>query len=107
MQHIVAKLQSVSVDVGVYQAKRDFMYDELTAIGYEVVRPEGAFYMFPRSPIEDDVGFVAELQKYNVLAVPGRGFGIQGYFRISFCVTDQTLEGSIPGFRAAFEALSG
>ena len=107
MQHIVAKLQSVSVDVGVYQAKRDFMYDELTAIGYEVVRPQGAFYMFPRSPIEDDVGFVAELQKYNVLAVPGRGFGMPGYFRISFCVTDQTLEGSIPGFRAAFEAFSG
>ena len=107
MQHIVAKLQSVSVDVGVYQAKRDFMYDELTAIGYEVVRPQGAFYMFPRSPSEDDVGFVAELQKYNVLAVPGRGFGMPGYFRISFCVTDQTLEGSIPGFRAAFEAFSG
>ena len=107
MQHLVAKLQSVNVDVGVYQAKRDFMYDELTAIGYEVVRPQGAFYMFPRSPIEDDSGFVAELQKYNVLAVPGRGFGMPGYFRISFCVTDQTLEGSIPGFRAAFEAFSG
>ena len=107
MQHLVAKLQSVNVDVGVYEAKRDFMYDELTALGYEVVRPQGAFYMFPRSPIEDDARFVAELQKYNVLAVPGRGFGMQGYFRISFCVTDQTLEGSIPGFRAAFEAFSG
>ena len=107
MQHIVAKLQSVSVDVGVYQAKRDFIYDELTAIGYDVVRPKGAFYMFPRSPIEDDARFVAELQKHNVLAVPGRGFGMPGYFRLSFCVTDKTLEGSIPGFRAAFEAFSG
>ena len=107
MQHLVAKLQSVNVDVGVYEAKRDFMYEELTGIGYDVVRPQGAFYMFPRSPIEDDSGFVAELQKYNVLAVPGRGFGMPGYFRISFCVTDQTLEGSIPGFRAAFEAFSG
>ena len=107
MQHIVAKLQSVSVDVGVYQAKRDFIYDELTAIGYDVVRPQGAFYMFPRSPIEDDVRFVAELQKHTVLAVPGRGFGMPGYFRLSFCVTDKTLEGSIPGFRAAFEAFSG
>ena len=107
MQHIVAKLQSVSVDVGVYQAKRDFIYDELTSIGYDVVRPQGAFYMFPRSPIEDDARFVAELQKHNVLAVPGRGFGMPGYFRLSFCVTDKTLEGSIPGFRAAFEAFSG
>ena len=107
MQHIVAKLQSVSVDVGVYQAKRDFIHNELTAIGYDVVRPQGAFYMFPRSPIEDDARFVAELQKHNVLAVPGRGFGMPGYFRLSFCVTDKTLEGSIPGFRAAFEAFSG
>ncbi len=107
MQRIVAKLQSVSVDVGVYQAKRDFMYDGLTDIGYEVVRPEGAFYMFPKSPIEDDARFVAELQKHNVLAVPGRGFGMPGHFRISFCVTDETLAGSLPGFRAAFEALSG
>ena len=107
MQHIVAKLQSVSVDVGVYQAKRDFIYDELTSIDYDVVRPQGAFFMFPRSPIEDDALFVAELQKYNVLAVPGRGFGMPGYFRLSFCVTDQTLEGSIHGFRAAFEAFRG
>ena len=59
--------------------------------------------MFPKSPIDDDVKFVAELQKYNVLVVPGRGFGMPGYFRISFCVTDETLSGSIPGFRAAFD----
>ena len=103
MQHIVAKLQAVTVDVQRYQAKRDFMYERLTGIGYDVVRPEGAFYMFPKSPIEDDVGFVAELQKHNVLVVPGIGFGMPGYFRISFCVTDETLAGSIPGFRKAFE----
>ena len=102
MQHIVAKLQSVTVDVGQYQDKRDFMYDRLTEIGYEVVKPEGAFYMFPRSPMADDVEFVAELQKYNVLVVPGTGFGMPGYFRLSFCVTDETLAGSIPGFRKAF-----
>ena len=104
MQHIVAKLQSVTVDVGQYQAKRDFMYDHLVDIGYEVVRPEGAFYMFPKSPVADDVEFVAELQKYNVLVVPGMGFGMPGYFRLSFCVTDETLAGSIPGFRQAFES---
>ena len=102
MQHIVAKLQSVTVDIGEYQSKRDFMHHSLTEIGYEVVRPQGAFYMFPRSPMEDDVEFVAELQKRNVLVVPGRGFGMPGHFRISFCVTDATLSGSIPGFREAF-----
>ena len=97
MQHIVAKLQSVTVDVGEYQSKRDFMYDALTDIGYDLVKPQGAFYMFPKSPIEDDVEFVADLQKHNVLVVPGRGFGMPGHFRISFCVTDETLSGSIPG----------
>ncbi len=103
MQHIVAKLQSVTVDVGEYQSKRDFMYDTLTEIGYDLVKPQGAFYMFPKSPIDDDVEFVAELQKHNVLVVPGRGFGMPGHFRISFCVTDETLSGSIPGFKEAFD----
>ena len=103
MQHIVSKLQSVTVNVGEYQSKRDFMYDALTDIGYDLVKPQGAFYMFPKSPIEDDVEFVADLQKHNVLVVPGRGFGMPGHFRISFCVTDETLSGSIPGFRESFE----
>ena len=103
MQNIVSKLQSVTVDIGEYQSKRDFMYDELTEIGYDLVKPQGAFYMFPKSPIEDDVKFVADLQEYNVLIVPGRGFGMPGHFRISFCVTDATLSGSIPGFKEAFE----
>ena len=103
MQHIVSRLQSVTVDVGEYQSKRDFMYDALTDIGYDLVKPQGAFYMFPKSPIEDDVEFVADLQKHNVLVVPGRGFGMPGHFRISFCVTDETLSGSIPGFRESFE----
>ena len=106
MQHIVAKLQSVTVNIGEYQSKRDFMYDALTEIGYDLVKPQGAFYMFPKSPIDDDVEFVAELQKRNVLVVPGRGFGMPGYFRISFCVTDETLSGSIPGFKEAFDSAS-
>ena len=103
MQHIVRRLQSVTIDVGEYQAKRDFLYKNLTDMGYSVVKPQGAFYMFPRSPIEDDVAFVAELQKYNVLVVPGRGFGLPGHFRISYSVEDRTLDGSLEGFRAAIE----
>ena len=106
MQHIVRDLQSVTVDVGVYQAKRDFMYEGLRAIGYSLVRPQGAFYMFPRCPI-DDVRFVSELAERRVLVVPGTGFGAPDHFRISFCVDDATLEGSLDGFRAVFEAFSG
>ena len=107
MQHIVRTLQSVTVDVSDYQAKRDFLYDRLTAMGYETVRPQGAFYMFPRSPIEDDAAFVEELKKHLVLVVPGRGFGLAGHFRISYCVDDRTLEGSMDGFRAAIESVRG
>lgn len=103
MQHIVRALQSVTVNVAEYQAKRDYLFRGLTEMGYPVVRPQGAFYMFPRCPIPDDVAFVAELQKHNVLVVPGRGFGVPGYFRISYCVSDRVLEGALPGFRAALE----
>jgi aspartate aminotransferase len=100
MQHIVQSLQDASVDIGQYAKKRDFLYSNLTEMGYSIVKPQGAFYMFPRSPIGDDVAFVREIQKHNVLVVPGRGFGAPGYFRISYCVDDWVLEGSLKGFKA-------
>ena len=103
MQHIVRSLQPVTIDVAEYQSKRDFLYGHLTEIGYSLVRPQGAFYMFPRSPLEDDVAFVEELQTTGVLAVPGRGFGLPGHFRISYCVDDRTLEGSLQGFQTAIQ----
>ena len=103
MQHVVRALQGVSVDVGEYQRKRDYLHGRLTEMGYSVFRPQGAFYLFPRSPIEDDVAFVAELQKHNVLTVPGRGFGSPGYFRISYCLEDRVLEGAMEGFGQAAE----
>ena len=88
------------------QAKRDLLYQGLVDIGYSVVKPHGAFYMFPKSPIDDDVAFVTELRRHRVLVVPGRGFGAPGHFRIAYCVSDATLEGSLAGFRAAFERYS-
>jgi len=99
MQHIVRHLQQVTVSVAEYQKKRDFLYDNLTQMGYSVAKPQGAFYMFPKSPLEDDVAFVRELQQWKVLTVPGRGFGTPGHFRISYCVDDRTLEGSLAGFK--------
>ncbi len=97
-QHVVRDLQSVTVPVVEYQKKRDLLYKHLNGFGYSVVKPQGAFYMFPRSPIEDDVAFVRALQRHLVLTVPGRGFGSPGYFRVSYCVSDRTLEGSLDGF---------
>ena len=104
MQHAVLALQGVSVDVHDYQRKRDHLYSQLTEMGYSVFKPQGAFYMFPRSPLEDDSVFVEELQRYNVLTVPGRGFGSPGYFRISYCLEDIVLEGAMEGFRNAGKA---
>ena len=101
MQHVVRYLQQVTVPVGEYQKKRDFLYRHLTAMGYSVVEPRGAFYMFPRSPVADDVAFIRKLLEWRVLAVPGSGFGSPGYFRISYCVDDRTLEGSLAGFQKA------
>lgn len=99
MQHLVRSLQHVTVSIAEYQRKRDFMYDNLTALGFTVHKPQGAFYMFPKTPIPDDVAFIRELQKDLVLTVPGSGFGAPGYFRVSFCLDDRTLQGSLDGFR--------
>lgn len=101
MQHLVRNLQQVTVSVPEYERKRDLLYRELVDMGYEVVRPQGAFYIFPKAPVEDDVEFVRELLSLLILAVPGRGFGAQGHFRISYCVTDKTIENSLEGFRKA------
>lgn len=98
MQRIVAKMQGVTVDVEEYKRKRDLLCDGLASAGYNFEKPEGAFYLFPRSPIEDDVKFVKDLQKKNILTVPGSGFGKAGHFRISYCVDDATIVNSIPAF---------
>jgi len=103
MQHLVRSLQGISVDASDYQRKRDYLYGHLIELGYSVTKPQGAFYLFPKSPIEDDVAFVDALQEWNVLTVPGRGFGTPGYFRISYCVEDSVLEGAIVGFSKAAE----
>ena len=104
MQHVVRGLQGVTVDVGEYQRKRDYLHGQLVEMGYTVPLPQGAFYLFPQSPIEDDAAFVAELQQWNVLTVPGRGFGTPGHFRISYCVEDRIIEGSLDGFHRVAEA---
>jgi aspartate aminotransferase len=97
----VRHLQNVTVPIAEYQKKRDFLYCHLSEMGYSVIKPQGAFYMFPKSPLEDEVAFVSELQQQQVLTVPGGGFGTPGYFRISYCVDDRTLEGSLAAFRKA------
>jgi len=69
-------------------------------VGFEMVKPQGAFYLFPKSPLPDDVEFVRRAQEYNLLLVPGSGFGLAGYFRISYCVDRQLILNSLPAFTA-------
>jgi len=101
MQRVIAELLEESVDIGVYRKKRELLCEGLAAFGYEFVRPEGAFYLFPRAPIEDDVAFVSTLQEENILPVPGSGFGGPGHFRIAYCVDDDVIERALPGFGRA------
>ncbi len=103
MQRVVARLQGESVDIGAYARKRDLLCDDLADCGYKFIKPAGAFYLFPETPIDDDVKFVQALQEEMILAVPGSGFKCPGHFRIAFCVDDATITGSIPGFRRVME----
>jgi aspartate aminotransferase len=104
MQRVVAKLQGVTVDNSIYARRRDLFCRILREAGYEFVPPKGAFYLFPKSPLADDVRFVALLQEQKILAVPGQGFGMPGYFRLAFCIDDAVIAGSLPGFQAALAA---
>ena len=103
MQRLIAPLQRNSVNIKHYEEKRDLFYRALKEFGYDVVKPQGAFYLFPKAPIEDDVAFVRELQSKRILTVPGRGFGRKGYFRIAYCVERKMIEGSFPGFKEVAE----
>jgi aspartate aminotransferase len=98
-QRVVGEFQNNSVSIEDYKEKRDLMYSTLVEAGFECVKPEGAFYLFPKSPIEDEVEFVWKLQQEErILVVPGRGFGKAGYFRIAFCVPKETILKAREGF---------
>ncbi|APG26021.1 pyridoxal phosphate-dependent aminotransferase [Syntrophotalea acetylenica] len=98
MQRLVAGLQEESVDIADYQVKRDMLFEHLTRLGFRTVKPQGGFYLFPESPIEDDVAFTRMALEHRVLVVPGQGFGAPGYFRIAYCIPMQTIEASLPAW---------
>jgi aspartate aminotransferase len=87
------------VDIAAYQEqKRDLLVDSLSAMGFSMVKPDGAFYLFPKSPLADDVEFVKLAQKHHILLVPGAGFGAPGFFRIAYCVDKAMIERSLPSW---------
>jgi aspartate aminotransferase len=103
MQRVVACMQGISVDVSEYKRKRDMLCEALGSYGYDFITPSGTFYLFPRSPVADDIEFVNALKQERILVVPGTGFMGPGHFRIAFCVDDATIENSLEGFKRAIE----
>lgn len=102
MQRAVAQLQDVSADNSIYARRLEAFCKVLDGAGMRYVRPKGAFYLFPQSPI-DDVEFCKLLAEQKILAVPGRGFGMPGYIRLAFCVDEKVIAASADGFKKAME----
>ena len=83
------------------------MYNSLISYGYDAVKPEGAFYLFVKSPCRDATEFCERAKKYEILFVPSDSFGYEGYVRISYCVARETIEKSLPAFKALMEEYIG
>ncbi len=93
-QKVIGDSVNDTVDVNLYLERRDLLYNHLASLGFECVKPQGAFYLFPKAPIEDDIEFVMKAKEFNLLLVPGTGFGCPGYFRLSYCIGIDTIENS-------------
>jgi aspartate aminotransferase len=102
-QRLVVKVEGARVDIEPYRRRRDLICGILRQAGYEFSEPEGAFYLFPKSPIADDARFTEMLKQELILVSPGRAFGTPGYFRISFAVPEKTLVQSKAGFERAMQ----
>lgn len=100
-QHLLKKALGREVDLNIYASRRNAMAKVLTDAGYEFTMPRGAFYFFPKAPGGDDQAFVDRLAKELVLAVPGRGFGLPGFFRLAFCVGEEVINKAAAGFKRA------
>ncbi|MDD5944546.1 MAG: pyridoxal phosphate-dependent aminotransferase [Clostridia bacterium] len=97
-QRVIPYCMDCKVDIEVYNRNRIDLYNKLTELGFKCVKPVGAFYMFPQTPIEDDVAFCNAAKEYNLLLVPGSGFGCKGHMRLSYCVSHDTIVNSFPAF---------
>ena len=98
MQRVVAKCVDAQVNLEAYDKNRKVIYEGLTKLGFECVKPEGAFYLFVKSPVEDETVFCEAAKKHNILMVPASSFGCPGYVRIAYCVSYETIVNSLPHF---------
>lgn len=102
-QKIIPKCVNMTSDFSVYEKNRNLLYNSLTEMGFEAVKPEGAFYLFLRSPESDAKAFSEKAKKYEILIVPSDDFGMEGFVRISYCVSTEQIERSLPSFKKLAE----
>lgn len=105
-QRVIGRIPSARVSAAAYEKKRDLLCEGLLRAGYSFQHPEGAFYLFPQSPLPDDVAFVNALLQEGVLVVPGSGFGRSGHFRIAYCVEEEVIKKSLPLFAKVLKAFT-
>jgi aspartate aminotransferase len=103
LQFTVKDCVDLTSDVSVYKKNRDLLYNSLTEYGYTAAKPDGAFYLFIKSPEADANAFCERAKKYELLLVPSDSFGFEGYVRISYCVSTEQIEKSLPSFKALIE----
>ncbi len=103
LQYTVAECLGLTGDISAYEKNRNLLYNALTEYGYTAAKPDGAFYLFVKSPEKDAAAFCEKAKKYDLLLVPGEGFGCPEYVRISYCVSYEMIEKSLPYFKKLIE----
>nr|MDE7380125.1 aminotransferase class I/II-fold pyridoxal phosphate-dependent enzyme [Clostridia bacterium] len=103
-QQLVAGVLGKTADISAYERNRDMLVNALSQYGFGVIHPDGAFYLFVKAPEGDATEFAERAKKYELLIVPADSFGVKGYVRISYCVSEKTIEKSLPAFKALAES---
>ncbi len=103
IQLAVAECLDAQTDVSYYNRNRELLYNSLIEYGFECIKPQGAFYLFVKSPVADEKAFCEAAKKYNILIVPGSAFACPGYVRIAYCVSYETIQNSLPKFKELAE----
>lgn len=104
MQKVIAKCVDEKCEVEKYRKNGEYLYDNLVKFGFSAVKPQGAFYLFLKSPVEDEKEFVSKAKEFNLLLVPGSSFGKSGYVRLAYCVSFDTVKNSMPAFEKLAKA---
>lgn len=105
MQLAIGACVDIETDISHYQENRDLLYGGLTEMGYDCIRPEGAFYLFFKSPVKDDLAFAEKAKEFRLVIVPGTAFHCPGYIRLAYCTSQETIKAALPQFQKLMDAV--